>query len=133
MTNSFHSGVWLVNILLRKVDTLSKKEMKMTITQFFWWKSTKKCLISIYLFKVVFFTLSSPHRSVIEAWSKPYTTGNCMFKVSSRKTRASCEISSKLTIKMPERPQWRRSGIFIVNFEHISHLVLVFLLLTLNM
>ena len=26
-----------------------------------------------------------------------------------------------------------RSGVFIVNFEHISHLVLVFLLLTLNM
>ena len=25
------------------------------------------------------------------------------------------------------------SGVFIVNFEHISHLVLVFLLLTLNM
>ena len=28
---------------------------------------------------------------------------------------------------------WRRSGIFIVNFAHISHLALVFLLLTLNM
>ena len=27
----------------------------------------------------------------------------------------------------------RRTGVFIVNFEHISHLVLVFLLLTLNM
>ena len=27
---------------------------------------------------------------------------------------------------------WRRSGVFIVNFEHISQLVLVFLLLTLN-
>ena len=27
----------------------------------------------------------------------------------------------------------RRSGIFIVNFEHISHLLLVFLLSTLNM
>ena len=26
-----------------------------------------------------------------------------------------------------------RSGIFTVNFEHISHLVLLFLLLTLNM
>ena len=39
----------------------------------------------------------------------------------------------KLTIKIPERRQWRRSGIFIVNFEHISHLVPVFLLLTLNM
>ena len=43
------------------------------------------------------------------------------------------EICSKLTIKMPERRHWRRSGIFIVNFEHISHLLLVFLLLTLNM
>ena len=28
---------------------------------------------------------------------------------------------------------WRRAGIFIVNFEHISHLFLVLLLLTLNM
>ena len=28
---------------------------------------------------------------------------------------------------------WRRSGVFIVNFEHVSHLVLVFLSLTLNM
>ena len=27
---------------------------------------------------------------------------------------------------------WRRSGIFIVNFEHISQLVLVFLFLILN-
>ena len=30
------------------------------------------------------------------------------------------------------RRQWRRSGAFIVNFEHISHLILVFLLLTLS-
>ena len=28
---------------------------------------------------------------------------------------------------------WRRSGAFIINFKHISHLVLVFLLLTFNM
>ena len=40
---------------------------------------------------------------------------------------------SKLTIKTPERRRWRRSGVFIGNFEHISHLILVFLLLTLNM
>ena len=31
-----------------------------------------------------------------------------------------------------ENGQWRRSGVFI-NFEHISHLVPAFLLLTLNM
>ena len=29
--------------------------------------------------------------------------------------------------------QWRLSGVFIVSFEHISHLVLVLLFLTLNM
>ena len=29
---------------------------------------------------------------------------------------------SKSTIKTPERRQWRRFGVFIVNFEHISHL-----------
>ena len=32
-----------------------------------------------------------------------------------------------------EQRHWRRSGIFIVNFEHISQLVLVFLLLTLTL
>ena len=38
----------------------------------------------------------------------------------------------KANNKDPERRR-RRSGVFIVNFEYISHLVLVFLLLTLNM
>ena len=36
---------------------------------------------------------------------------------------------TKLTIETLET---RRSGVFIVNFEHILHLVLVFLLLTLR-
>ena len=58
--------------------------------------------------------------------------GNYMFKVNNRNARTRCEICSKLTIKTPERRHWRRSDVFIVNFEHISHLVLVFLLLTLN-
>ena len=43
------------------------------------------------------------------------------------------EICSKLTKKTTERRHWRGSGVFIVNFEHISRLVLVFLLLTLDM
>ena len=38
-----------------------------------------------------------------------------------------------LAIKSPERRQRHRSGILIVNFEHVPHLVPVFLLLTLNM
>ena len=32
-----------------------------------------------------------------------------------------------------EPRQWLHTGIFIVNFEHISHPVLVFLLVTVNM
>ena len=40
---------------------------------------------------------------------------------------------SKLTITTPGRRYWCRSGVFIVNFEQISHLLLLFLLLTLNM
>ena len=48
-------------------------------------------------------------------------SGNYIFKVNNRNTRAWCEICLKLTTKTPERRQW-----------HISHLVLVFLLLTLS-
>ena len=62
-----------------------------------------------------------------------FPAGIYLVKVNNRNTRTRYEICSKLTIKIPERRHWRRSGIFIVNFKHISHLVLVFLLLTLNM
>ena len=54
-------------------------------------------------------------------------TSNYMFKVKNRITRTRCEIYSKLIIKTTERRQWRLSGIFIVNFEHISHFVLIFI------
>ena len=49
-----------------------------------------------------------------------YSVGIHLLKVSNRNTRRRCKICSKL-IKAPERRQWRRSGAFIVNFEHISH------------
>ena len=55
----------------------------------------------------------------------------CLFRANNRNIRERCEICSKL-IKILERRHWRRSGVFIVNFEHISHLFLVFLLLILN-
>ena len=38
----------------------------------------------------------------------------------------------KLTIKTPERRQWRRSGVFIVNFKNIPRLVVMFLFLILS-
>ena len=47
-----------------------------------------------------------------------------ILKANNRNTRTRCKIYSKLTI--------RTHGIYIVNFEHISHLAIVFLLLTLS-
>ena len=59
-------------------------------------------------------------------------TWRYLFKIHSRNTRTMCEICSKLIIKTTERRHRRLYIVFIVNFEHISHIVLVFLLLTLN-
>ena len=36
-------------------------------------------------------------------------------------------------MKIPERNQWRRPEVFIVEFEHVSNLVVLFLLLILRM
>ena len=54
------------------------------------------------------------------------------FKVNKRNTRKRFEVCLKLTIKTPARWHWCCFGAFIVNFEHISHLFIMFLLLTLN-
>ena len=52
--------------------------------------------------------------------------GNYMLKtINNTNARTRCEICSKLTIKTPERLKY-------VIFDHISHLALVFLLLTLS-
>ena len=55
-----------------------------------------------------------------------------LLKVNNRNTKTRCEMSSDITIKTQERRHWRCSGVFIVNFEHISQLVPVFLLFNLN-
>ena len=61
-----------------------------------------------------------------EYWRRPVTWSNILaniylFKFNNRETRKKSEMYSKLTIKTPDRRQWRLSGVFIVNFEHISH------------
>ena len=58
-----------------------------------------------------------------------YPAGNYMFNLNNRNFRTRCEICLKLTIKTLEQ---RQSGVLIVSCEHISHLVLVFLLSTLS-
>ena len=54
------------------------------------------------------------------------------FKVNNGNTRKMYEVYSKLNIKTQERRQLRCSGVFVVNFENIPYLFLVFLLLTLS-
>ena len=58
-----------------------------------------------------------------------FQVGINMFKVKNKNTGTRCEICSKLTIKTPERRQF---AISIFNSEHVLHLVLVLLKLTLN-
>ena len=74
--------------------------------------------------------IMKPFSYIIKKVRTKIPVGIYLLKVKNRNTRTRCEICSKLTIKTPER---RRFGVFIVNFETISHLVLVFLFLTLNM
>ena len=61
---------------------------------------------------------------------EPLTSSIYVLKVNKRKTRTKYEICSKLTLKTPERHYWRRSGVFIVNAERISLLLLLLLLST---
>ena len=69
-----------------------------------------------------------------QGWSsvsfKPFPVSIYLFKVITKNTRKRCEICSKFTIKTPELRHWYRTGVvFLVNFEHTSHL---FAMLTLN-
>ena len=55
-----------------------------------------------------------------------------LFKFDNGNTRTMCEICSILTLRAPRLRRWRPSVVFMVNFEQISHIVIVFSLLTLN-
>ena len=57
---------------------------------------------------------------------KPYPSKHLLVQNSNSSTRKKCEMYSKLTMREPERGKCRRSGVFIVNFEHISLLFPVF-------
>ena len=107
--------------------------------------STHSFLVYIYLKKSqvqnsLHVTLQRLFRKVMKTLQRPHyfskhgnPVGIYLLKINNRNTRTRSEICSKFTKKTPERRPQRRYGVFIVNFENISQLVLVFLLLTLNM
>ena len=70
------------------------------------------------------------HLFFLHHWdNQPSPASIYLLKVNNRNTRTGCETRSKLIIKAPNDAD----SVFIVNFEHILHLVLVLLLLLLNM
>ena len=87
---------------------------------------------SVLPFTVLRFTVStSKSITIFQDTTKLFPRKS--LKVNNRNSVTRCKVCSKLTKKTPERCHWRSSGVFIVTFEHISHRVLVFLFLTLNM
>ena len=80
-------------------------------------------------FKSCYFTKIFVHLLIVAAVSNfnvfkligwdPANTN--LFNVNNRNTRKRCEICSKSTTRTVER----HSSVFIVNFEHISHIFLV--------
>lgn len=57
-----------------------------------------------------------------EIWrfgKKSDQTTKYIFQANNRNTRKRCKVCSELTMKIPERCQWRRSGDFFVKFECI--------------
>ena len=102
-------------LLLNSVSTESSLNGVVLIGKFFFRVgAAKSSFITSLLFSVSVVLIT-----LFWQWRKRESPANIfLFKVSNRNTRKKC--------------QWRCSGVFIVNFEHISHLFLEFLLLTLN-
>ena len=74
-----------------------------------------------------YFQLSLPGRwidvvTVVITLSNIYPANIYLLKVTIE-TIEKGQIYSTLTIKTPEWCQWRRSGVFIVNFEYISEML----------
>ena len=87
-------------------------------------------LFSVTVGNILFFGLRKSVGSHV--FNLIHPAGIYMFKVNNRNTKIRCEICLKLTIKTPERLYWCCCNVFIANFNHISHLVVVFLLITLS-
>ena len=96
-----------------------------------WWKELSDDNILFYF--IYFFVILCLWKGVVRTFYFACTqpTITCS-KLKNKNSRTRYEIGMKLTIKTPERRQWRRSGLFIVNFEQVSYLTLMFLFLTLS-
>ena len=89
------------------------------------WK--QNCLLNPLPSLVLYFTVFQV-RIIKSSECNPFSAKIFLVQSPQWNTRRKCEICSKLTIKTPEQRHWRCSGVLNVNFEHVSHLFLMFLL-----
>ena len=119
----WHSRFWIFAELCFRTNWKLCKIWRMFLLSVFW---TWLCTLKICSARKILNDLKLS-KTTQSNKSKNFPATNYLLKVTSRNTRARCEICLKLTKKTP-----RRSCVFIVKFEHISHLVLEFLLLNLS-
>ena len=73
------------------------------------------------LWKVDFWlSRQNNYSTLARFWLKAYSHYHLLARSQQYKLSKRCEICSKFTIKKPGRRQWRHSGVFVVNFKHIS-------------
>ena len=99
---------WFIQVF----SSLIKKKLQFPVSQYkvFWKTSTNEYFSDSKCCHLVFLVR---HATPVNIY---------LFQIKSRNARKKGGICSTLTIKTPERRYWRHSGVFIVNFEHISHL-----------
>ena len=93
------------------------------------WTLFTQCKTTFFKYSFGDWWLSLYSKPTVESCFGKYPVNIYLLKINNRNTRKRCQKCLKLTIKTPERRHWYRFGVFIVNFEHISHLFVVSLLL----
>ena len=76
------------------------------------------CRSNIYIYIYIFSIIEIVHLELYVELFK-YPANIYLFKLNKRHVRTKCGMYSILVIKTTERRHSRRSGVFIVNFEHI--------------
>ena len=100
---------------------------------FFLWCDDATIYIQLYSTTKIILEIFRLFQNFSNVLKRSYpTAGIHLVKFNNKNTKRRCEICSKLTTKTPKRRHCSRPGVFIVNFEHISHFALVCSLLTQN-
>ena len=115
---------WLKTLAWIRGKVCVKYDFSVHIFDFRVWVSLYDILENDWFFFILADAILEFRESVWHVQKGHLLTNIYLCKFNSKSTR--CEICLKLTTKAPERRQWRRFGVFIVNFENIPHLFLVY-------